>query len=140
MATVVLHRKQLFKWALPYWVFVDGRLAGIMQLPHVELHLPDGQHTIGVKLMFGFGKWMFGIGGERVIQASGTVEHLQITDRERWWNLLFDIDLLLWVASLFLSLPTPWNYIYQAVSEGFFAIWLLRIWIIRKRYFVLEQR
>ena len=63
---------------------------------------------------------------------------MRITDRERWWNLLFDLDLVIWIACMFIELPEPWNVVYHVLSEGFFVLWLLRILIIRKRYFRLK--
>lgn len=56
---------------------------------------------------------------------------LMFRDREMLWNILFDIDLLLWIVSLFVTLPT----IYKILSDTFFVIWLLRLILIRKRYY-----
>ena len=38
---------------------------------------------------------------------------------------------------LFIELPEPWNVVYHVLSEGFFAIWIIRILVIRNRYFKL---
>ena len=52
-------------------------------------------------------------------------------DRERLWNLLFDIDLIVWLVSLFI----PLTRLYRILSDSFFVIWLVRLLIIRKRYY-----
>jgi hypothetical protein len=52
-------------------------------------------------------------------------------DRERLWNILFDIDLILWMVSWFVTLPP----LYKILSDVFFVIWLVRIVVIRKRYY-----
>ena len=52
-------------------------------------------------------------------------------DRERLWNILFDIDLVLWVVSWFVTMPP----IYRILSDAFFVIWLVRLVVIRKRYY-----
>ena len=52
-------------------------------------------------------------------------------DRERLWNLLFDIDLIVWLVSLFI----PLTWLYRILSDSFFVIWLVRLLIIRKRYY-----
>lgn len=57
------------------------------------------------------------------------------SDRDRAWNRLFNIDLVLWILKRLLHVPEPWGTIYEIVSNGFFIVWLLRIWIIRKHYF-----
>ena len=63
-------------------------------------------------------------------------EHTVIfRDRERLWNILFDIDLLLWIVSLFVTFPL----VYKIISDAFFLIWILRLIIIRKKYYVIES-
>ena len=56
---------------------------------------------------------------------------ISFQDRERLWNILFDIDLVAWLVSLFVTMPT----IYKIVSDAFFAVWLIRLVAIRKRYY-----
>lgn len=137
MPTLTLHRKQWLKVGLPYWVFINGQPIGIMRGREVNIHIPKGIYIVGTKLVFPLWRWRFELSGETSITLSDKDIQLQITDRERWWNLLFDIDLCLWIASFFVELPHPWNIVYHILSEGFFALWLIRIVLIRKRYFVL---
>lgn len=139
MARITLHRKPLLKKIMmPYWVFINGQPIGIMRGESVSIELPEGTYRIGVKLLFKIWKWQFGIGGENVITASELIPaNVRITDRERLWNILFDIDLVVWIASFFFTLSTPWNVVYHALSDGFFIVWVVRIIIIRNRYFKL---
>lgn len=139
MPTLTLLRRQRSKLALPYWVFVNGQPVGIMRTPEVHIAMPAGSFNVAVRLMFGFGKRMWGIGGERVVTLGENDTRLRITDRERWWNLLFDLDLVVWLASFFFTLPHPWNIVYEVVSNGFFAVWILRIWLKRRSYFILTE-
>ena len=60
---------------------------------------------------------------------------LNYSDRERWWNILFNIDVLLWLIKRFSTFGEPWDTVYEVLSNGFFVIWMLRIWLIRKNYF-----
>lgn len=66
-----------------------------------------------------------------------TSQHTTVTfrDRERLWNILFDLDLVAWLVSLFVTFPP----IYRIVSDAFFAIWLVRLIAIRKRYYTIVQ-
>lgn len=140
MALLILHRKQWFKLTLPYWVFINGQPVGIMQSKEVSLQIPEGQYELCIRILFRFFKWQFHIGGSRKIYLQDDEHlHLHITDKERWWNLLFDIDLVLWLAKLFFELPHPWNIVYEVLSNGFFIIWIARIWLIRDRYFLLKE-
>lgn len=139
MALLTLHRKQRFKVAIPYWVFIDGQPVGMMRSSDVGIDLPEGSYNLAVKIVLGLWKWRFDIGGDTVVTLSEQLPtRVRITDRERWWNLLFDLDLVVWIACMFIELPEPWNVVYHVLSEGFFAIWILRILIIRKRYFKLK--
>lgn len=149
----------MFKLSIPYWVFltpcssdsgvrasqarsINEQPIGIMQSKEVSIELPPAQFELRIKILFRVFKWQFSIGGKKKISlAEGEHLHLMIADKERWWNILFDIDLVLWLAKLFFELPHPWNIIYEVVSNGFFALWLARVWFIRNRYFqIIEQK
>lgn len=140
-AQITLTRKQLLKIGIPLWVFVDGSAVGLMTGKDAAVALPAGEHEIGVAMLFQLWKWQLKIGGTRqVTLTDGQGIVVKITDRERWWNILFDIDLVLWAMGFFFTLPTPWEMVYHLLSDGFFAVWLLRVWMIRKKYFVLQTR
>lgn len=140
MATVTLYRKPLFKkFSLPLWVFVNGQPIGLMRKESATLTIPEGSYNLSVKLLFQIWKWRLGIGGDNLITVAEDVPtHIEITDKERLWNILFDIDLVVWLASLFFTLPYPWNIVYHILSDGFFLIWIIRIILIRNRYFLLK--
>lgn len=134
MALLTLHRKQLFKLSIPYWVFINEQPVGIMQSKKVNIQIPPGQYDLSIRIILALWKWRFQIRGEKkVILQEGQHLHLLITDRERWWNILFDIDLVFWIAKLFFELPYPWNTIYEVVSNGFFVLWAIRIWYTETR-------
>lgn len=141
MPILTLHRRQMFKLSIPYWVFINEHPIGIMQGKEVSIELPPAQFDLSIKILFRLFKWQFSIGGKRkVLLSEGEHLHLRITDKERWWNILFDIDLVLWLVRFFVVFHYPWNIVYEIVSNGFFAIWLARIWFIRNRYFkIVEQ-
>lgn len=140
MPTLTIYRKRRKGPAIPYWVFVNNQPVGIMKGQEVLLQMPAGEYDIEVRVVFSARKPDLSLGGRRRISlAEHEAGNLTVTDKERWWNILFDVDLVLWVVEFFVTLPHPLHIIYEVVSNGFFAIWLLRLWIIRKRYFVLEE-
>ena len=107
-----------------------------MRGQEVNMQIPGGTYNIGVKMLFALWKWRFEIGSEKqVTLTEGKQTKIQIKDKERWWNILFNLDLAFWITSFFFTLPEPWDMWYHILSEGFFALWLARIWFIRKRYF-----
>ena len=124
---------------LPLWVFINGRPLGLLRNKSVTLEMSPGTYEIGICIWGRIIRWEIKIGGQsEVTLHAGDKRQVLITDRELWWNILFDIDLVLWIASLFYTLPSPYNWIYEVVSNGFFVIWLVRIILRRKRYFVLK--
>lgn len=142
MAKITLHRKPIMKKLfLPLWVLINEQPVGLMRGDSVTIELPEGSYNISVKLLFQLWKYRFGIEGSRIVTASDEVPvNLKITDRERLWNILFDIDLVVWIASFFFTLPEPWNWVYHILSDGFFVVWIIRLVIIRKRYFILAEK
>lgn len=141
MVLLTLHRKQLFKLSIPYWVFINEQPVGIMQSKEVNIQIPPGQYDLSIRIILTLWKWRFQIKGEKkVFLKEGQHYDLMITDRERWWNILFDIDLIFWIAKLFFELPYPWNTIYEVVSNGFFVLWAIRIWYIRNNYFKIIEK
>lgn len=142
MARLTLHRKPLLrKLCLPLWVFVNGQPIGLMRTESVSLDIPEGTYNISVKLLFQLWKLRFGVEGSNIVTVTEQFPlSLRISDRERLWNILFDIDLVLWLSSLFFTLPGPWNTVYHILSDGFFLLWIIRLVLIRRRYFVLENR
>lgn len=141
MTILTLHRKQLFKLAIPYWVFINEHPVGIMQGSEVNIQMPEGSFDISIRILFKLFKWQFHIGGSTKINLLDNRQvHLYISDKERWWNILFDIDLVFWLAKFFFELPHPWDLVYEVISNGFFVIWIARIWMIRNRYFIINER
>lgn len=78
-------------------------------------------------------------GSEEVYVPINETKLLTFSDRDKIWNWLFNLDIVLWLIKRFAHVPEPWGTIYEIVSNGFFAIWLLRIWIIRKHYFAIKE-
>lgn len=127
---------------LPRQVLLNGQLIGILQGKEAHITLPEGQYRL--KIAFG-GPLRLGKTGKSIDLSLSTEEAVNVhddaptkvvfSDRERWWNILFDIDLVLWLAEFFITLPSPYDLIYKVLSNVFFAIWMLRIVLIRKRYY-----
>lgn len=137
---LTLHRKQLFKLSIPYWVFINEQPVGIMQSKEVNIQMPPGQYDLSIRIILALWKLKIQIRGNKKISIEeGQHLDLMITDREQLWNILFDIDLIFWIAKLFFELPYPWNTIYEVASNGFFILWAIRIYFIRNNYFKIIE-
>lgn len=142
---VITHRQKDFWVRIPYQVIVNGRLVGTMNTPQARLRLPAGYYTITIRS----GNYVpIGKKGKTLDLTLSSTAPVQVSEygytcldfknKERWWNTLFNIDLILWLASLFLSIPHPWNIVYHVVSDGFFLLWIIRLFVVRRRYFAME--
>lgn len=127
---------------LPYLIFIDGHPVGMMQMPQARMNLPAGTHRLKVQcggyLPVPFTKKHLTL----MVEAEETFDcsddqytEIKFENRERWWNWLFNIDLILWLARIFLTIPEPWGLVYDIVSNLTFALWLLHFYLYRKRYF-----
>jgi len=119
-------------------VFLDGLYAGMLKDGRLQLNAPHGNYEL--KVQFG-GRVPIGKRGKSIdisvsstmpikVPITGDVEYV-FHDRERLWNLLFDIDLIVWVVSWFVTMPP----LYKILSDAFFAVWMVRLILIRKKYY-----
>lgn len=104
----------------------------------LQINAPRGSYEL--KVQFG-GRVPIGKSGKTIDISVSSTKQIEVPqtgdvecvfhDRERLWNILFDIDLIVWVVSLFVTMPP----LYSILSNAFFAIWLVRLMLIRKRYY-----
>lgn len=104
-----------------------------MNIPSVKIELPEGQYTLTIQHALPVLSVT-----RQVAVKNGTETHVDFYSRERWWDILFSIDLLLCVIKLFVTLPSPWGWIYEILTNGFFVAWLIYEWSIRKRYYKID--
>ena len=119
--------------AIPHKILINNSLVGIMSTPEINITLPKGEYQITIQSMIPFfsaSQW--------INVQSGVRNVLTFHDREKWWDMLLYLDLILWVAEIFFTLPSPWDTVYSIFTNGYFAIWILYEFIIRKKYFRLE--
>lgn len=115
---------------LPHKILIGGQFIGIMRGACVHIEIPQGVYEITIQSLFPF------IKTSAVVKVDQNVDNImEFEDKERYWDILFSIDMLLWIASLFIELNRPYSTIYNIISEGFFIIWLIHIIVSRKRYF-----
>lgn len=120
---------------LPHKIYFNGQLLGIMQRKEIQLKgIPEGKYSLKIQSMIPF------IYAEKEIGVKRGANTVTFSDREKFWDILFTIDLVLVIVKLFITLPDNIDLIYKIVTNGYFAIWLIYEWVIRKRYFRIEER
>ncbi len=119
---------------IPHYLLIDGQLLGIIKGGEVRVNVPSGIYHITIRSMYKFIESTI-----EVYVPTSETKRLTFGVRDRYWNWLFNIDFVLWIIKRLIHVPEPWGTIYEVLSNGFFAVWLLRIWIIRKRYFKITE-
>ena len=139
MSTLTIrHKRHWYEPRLPHSVFLNGYYVGMLKDDQLQGEVPPGSYLLRVQ--FG-GQIPIGKKGKSIDMSVSATEQVEIPttgevvcefhDRERLWNILFDIDLVLWVVSWFVTMPP----LYKILSDAFFVIWLVRLVVIRKRYY-----
>lgn len=138
---IIRHLRHWYEPRFPRLLFINGFYAGTLRNDITHFEIPDGSYSL--RIQFG-GKLPVGKNGKSIdLSLSSTqqinIQHGQNTivkfhDRERIWNILFDIDLVVWIISFFIAMPT----FYKIISDVFFILWLLRLFLIRKRYYHIQ--
>ena len=99
----------------------------------VRLILPPGIHVITIQ-----GSIPLFSAKTQLCLRVGIESHLEFYSRERLWDVLFSMDLILCVLKFFFTFPSPWGWIYEVVTNGFFLVWLIYEWLIRKQFYRLK--
>ena len=120
---------------IPHYLLINDQLLGVFKGSETHVNLPAGRYKVTIRSMYKFIE-----SSAEVYVPIGESKRLTFTYKDKIWNWLFNIDLVLWFLKRILHVPEPWGTISEMVSNGFFAVWLLRIWLIRKSYFNIEEK
>ncbi|MBO7572188.1 MAG: hypothetical protein J6T48_08560 [Bacteroidales bacterium] len=119
---------------LPNRIFINGRFVGIMQQKNATIMIPEGTYNIMIQSIVPF---MY---STCIVEINQGVENVvSFKSRERIWDILFTIDLVLWIAGFFVTFPQPWDMVYEISTNAFLAIWLVYEYCIRKKYYKIRQ-
>ena len=139
----IRHKRHWYEPRLPHAVFLNGYYVGMLKDDQLRGEVLPDSYTLRVQ--FG-GQVPIGKKGKSIDLSVSATEQVEVPqsgevvcefhDRERLWNILFDIDLIFWIVSWFVTLPP----IYKILSDAFFVIWLVRLVVIRKRYYRINVR
>ena len=123
-----------FMAKLPNRIFINGRFVGIMQQKKVSIMIPEGTYNIMIQspipLLYAT---------DQVEIQKGVENVVAFKNRERIWDILFTIDLVLWIAGFFITLPEPWDMVYEISTNAILVIWIVYEFCIRKKYYKIRQ-
>ena len=118
---------------MPRKVFINGQLVAVLNVPQLRVTLPPGAYEVRIQSPFPYFS-----ASRRVTVRVGLDCHLSFSSRERVWDILFSIDLLLCAFHFFVEFPAPWDWIYTLSTNAFFVIWLVYEWMIRNQYYRID--
>lgn len=137
----IRHKRHWFEPKLPHAVFLNGYFVGMLENDQLRGEVRPGSYSLRVQ--FG-GRIPIGKKGKSIDMSLSSTEQVKVPstdevvcefhDRERLWNILFDIDLILWIVSWFVQMPP----LYKILSDAFFVIWIVRLILIRKKYYKIN--
>lgn len=135
MARLIISQKKKgkFNLALPHYILVNGKNIGLMNTPSVTLEVPPVTFNVRIQSMF---KWFYT--EVTVTTHEETDTFIEFSDREKWWDALFILDVILWCVKGLFHLAAPWTWIYEVFTNGYFVAWIVYEWVIRKKYFRLD--
>jgi len=123
---------------LPYWVYIDGHPIGVMR-KDASIQLGNGTYSFGIWLVLRFWKWELRLGKETRIMMMSEDMRMEFWHSEPVWDTIFNIDLIVWILTMIIGIPSPWSIVYHVLSDGFFVLWLARLLRKRNEYLVIEE-
>ncbi|MCQ2285556.1 MAG: hypothetical protein MJZ76_01620 [Bacteroidales bacterium] len=135
----IIETSSKFSLKIPHKILINNIFIGLIQKNPITINLPEGEYTITIQSMIPLFSASLTIQMEAEQEAT-----LKFGDREKFWDLLLIIDLILWFAKFFLdkfdawqkfNLSHNWALGYTIFTNGIFILWLIYEWMIRKKYF-----
>ena len=103
---IIRHRQGVIKLPLPYFIYINGQLIGYMRGDEIRGSLPAGKYLVEIRLPLRLLRWDVSLSACAQLEIN---EHETLTlifrDRERWWDILFTIDLIFYLFSFFVTIP-----------------------------------
>ena len=117
---------------IPHYILIDGRMVGIAKGRDIVIMMPPGNHAITIRSMYKFLE-----STTDVDVPDNGLRRVIYSDRDRLWNWIFNIDLVVWLLKTIFAadIPSPWGLIYEIVSDTILVAWIVRTWLIRKHFF-----
>lgn len=102
---------------IPHYLLINDQLLGAFRGKEAHINLPPGRYKVTIRSMYKFIE-----SSADVYVPIGESKRLTFSDKDKIWNWLFNIDLVLWFLKRILHVPEPWGTISEIVSNGFFAV------------------
>lgn len=95
----IIQKKRRMMPMLPHKILIGGKCIGLMRTPMIHINMPQGLYEITIQSLFPF------IKTSAIVKVEEEVDNvMEFEDKEKYWDILFSFDMLLWIVSLFYHL------------------------------------
>lgn len=97
----IIQKKRRMMPILPHKILIGGKCIGLMRTPMIHINMPQGLYEITIQSLFPF------IKTSAIVKVEEEVDNvMEFEDKEKYWDILFSFDMLLWIVSLFINCST----------------------------------
>lgn len=130
----IIDKTSKMGFTLPHKIYINGKAICILKAPSMRIEsMPQAYYRLHVESMIPF------ISAEALVKVEEGSNKVCFRDKEKLWDSLFLIDIVMLIAKCFVTFPDTIELTYKIFTNGYGLLWLIREWIIRKKYFKIEQ-
>lgn len=133
MGKLTITQQSRGRLVMPRYLLIGGEMAGLMREKLTSIELLPGTYRIRIQSAL---RWFYSEANVTISESADSF--IDYHDRERVWDAVFIVDLLLWCIKGIFHLSHPWSLAYDIFTNGYFALWAVYELVIRRRYFRLD--
>jgi len=129
----ITQKKSKLSPSLAHYILIGGKRVCLMQTESLNLELPSGTFEVTIQSLFKYFQ------SKAVVTITDSTDaFIDFSDREKIWDILFVVDLILWCIKGLFGLPDPYDLVYDIFTNGYLVLWIAYEFYIRNRYFKLD--
>ncbi len=119
---------------LPHNIYINNNFIGILKGKSVTINgFPQGNYNIKIQSMIPY------FSSSATIDIKEGENIIEFKDKEKIWDILFTIDIVLWIVKRFITLTPVVDLWYEIITNGYFVLWIIYEISIRKKYFKIHK-
>lgn len=130
----IIDKSSKMGMALPHKIYINDIFIGIIKGKSVTINgFPQGKYIVKIQSMIPY------FSSSSMIDIKEGKNVIEFQDKEKIWDILFTIDIVLWIVKRFLTLTPIADLWYEIITNGYFVLWIIYEISIRKKYFKIQQ-
>ncbi|MCQ2148721.1 MAG: cyclase family protein [Bacteroidales bacterium] len=129
----ITQKKSKLSPTLAHYILIGGKRVCLMQSEVLNMELPNGTFEITIQSILKIFQ------SKAVVTITDSTDaFIDFSDKEKIWDILFILDIILWCIKGLFGLPDPYSLIYDIFTNGYLILWIGYELYIRGRYFKLD--